>query len=50
MALVRVWTDGPTGRASCSPEGWSGAYLARIDLVATECILVGTHDGGLGWA
>ena len=24
------------------------AYLARVDLVAAECVVVGTHFGGIG--
>lgn len=28
-------------------EGIQEAYLARVDLLTTEGVFVGTHDGGL---
>ena len=28
--------------------GESKTHLARVDLLAAECVFVGTHDGGVG--
>jgi len=53
---TRRRTLGPTGQVPCSvhftirAHSWIGTYLAWVDLVATEIVLVGTHDGDLGRA